>query len=156
MSGIVWIWFLPCYFAILEKCSSSGSPFAHRTLLAGIWEPHREWESEEKKRHRVRIVTTAGALVCHLSLRQPVREIRGGRGGETEKSRGGGRRGGGGFLEAQWSVDVALSSWEQRDREPIWGTRGSAERRMQKKHTKDGEMEGTAQEKREGGVLMWR
>lgn len=34
----------------------------------------------EKKRHGGgRIVATAGALVCHLSLRQPIREIRRGR-----------------------------------------------------------------------------
>lgn len=56
------------------------------------------------------IITTAGEPVCHLSLRQPIREIRGGGGGETEQCRGGGSRGGRGFLEAQWSIDVSLSS----------------------------------------------
>lgn len=88
-----------------------GPPFAHCTFLVGIRGPHGEREREENKRHRGgRIVTTAGALVCHLSLRQPIREIRGGGEGETEICRGGGSQGGEGFLEAQWSVDVSLSS----------------------------------------------
>lgn len=68
----------------------------------------------EKETGGGRIVTTAGALVCHLCLRQIIRET--GAGGpkekETEKCRGGGGRSGRGegFLEAQRSVDVSLSS----------------------------------------------
>ncbi len=70
----------------------------------------REGERGEEETRGGRIVTPAGALVCHLSLRQPIREIRGGGEGETEKRRGGGSQRGEGFLEAQWSVDVSLSS----------------------------------------------
>lgn len=77
------------FYDIVKVLYSSGSPLAHHTFLEGIKEPQSEIE---KVRHGgVKIVTTAGSIRKSISS-LPIRKIRGGGEGETEKCREGAGR----------------------------------------------------------------
>ena len=97
---------------ILWYCKSAA---LHWVAILTTHESERERERERERHGGGRIVTTAGALVCHLCLRQIIREIEGGGVRKKKKPRNAGVEAagqeGGGFSWSsaeRWCVSVQL------------------------------------------------